>query len=704
MKTNKLITRLLFVVVVCMMNLGQSVFAQQLGASGELKWLRVSSLQMYFSEQGAETETGGTEETDVTFSWPGEYGIQTSTMRANAFMIACRNFYDKNVDRSFPYYSTNTGLKPEEYLPTRPVFDAHDFRLVGRFERPVVSVDGSLASANGLYDLLDEVDETLPADRMLVVENNTVMGVTITKKVYSFTQQNHDNYYIYDYVLKNTGIINTEGEVYNQTLEDFYFGLVNRFAFAGEGSYSNPTVWAPGNSYWGRNTVNDVIGTDPKAGDFQYRAELAWYGPHSAQPVEDDWGCPNYLDDGTMAAAKFAGFVTLHADKSVSDRSDDLYQPTTTMYQETDATVLSRANSWYNEPVMASRFDLLSRGHADLTHAQAIEASGLSADQFGSGVGGCSAVLGYGPYTLAPGDSVHFVIAGGVAGLSREKNREVGGKWMQWTNGLSRPELIMPDGSSTTDYNNYKKEWVLTCRDSVMKMFGNATLNYQSGYNIPLPPPPPETFTVQSGGDRIRLSWAENATTHPNFDGYVIVRAEGASGSPKAAYQKIWECDASHVAHSFDDTTAVRGFDYYYAVQSKDDGSTNDVEPGKPLVSHLLWTLTSVAANLQRPAGTALEEVRVVPNPYDIRSRALQFGDDYQYDRIAFYGLPGVCKVRVFTERGDLIWEKDHNDGSGDELWDSMTSSGQIIVSGIYILYVEAEDGSSVFRKFVVIR
>ena len=51
-----------------------------------------------------------------------------------------------------------------------------------------------------------------------------------------------------------------------------------------------------------------------------------------------------------------------------------------------------------------------------------------------------------------------------------------------------------------------------------------------------------------------------------------------------------------------------------------------------------------------------------------------------------------MCQLKIFTERGDLIWEKDHTDGSGDELWDSMTSSGQIVVSGIYILYVEVTE------------
>ena len=103
--------------------------------------------------------------------------------------------------------------------------------------------------------------------------------------------------------------------------------------------------------------------------------------------------------------------------------------------------------------------------------------------------------------------------------------------------------------------------------------------------------------------------------------------------------------------------------------------------------------------------GSGLDLVRVVPNPYDIRARALQFGvTPAQQDRIAFYGLPGVCQIKIFTERGDLIYSINHTKGTGDELWGSTTSSGQVVSSGIYILYVETPDGQHVIRKFVIIR
>jgi len=86
--------------------------------------------------------------------------------------------------------------------------------------------------------------------------------------------------------------------------------------------------------------------------------------------------------------------------------------------------------------------------------------------------------------------------------------------------------------------------------------------------------------------------------TDPHFDGYVIYRSEGNVMNPLSVYVKIFECNTSNVVHSFDDVTARGGFDYYYYIQSKDDGSQNDMKPGVPLYSSKFYILTSVAAYL----------------------------------------------------------------------------------------------------------
>jgi hypothetical protein len=397
---------------------------------------------------------------------------------------------------------------------------------------------------------------------------------------------------------------------------------------------------------------------------------------------------------------------------------------------------------------MTVRYQAMSAGHPTKTHAD--EVGEQFADTWGTGIAGYSQGLGYGPYTMAPGQKIHIIIAEGVAGLSREKNREVGTNWLAYYNNTSTPVLKMPNGSATTEYTAYKKAWVQTGVDSILQTFQRAVDNYISGYAIPKPPPPPDQFNVASGADQIFLKWSDNATTWPHFNGYVIYRSKGNVLVPETVYEKIFECTASYPAaagfHEYKDTSAQRGFVYYYYIQTKDDGSTNNIQPGVPLVSSKFWTIASQSARLLRPSGNKIQEVRVVPNPYDLRSRRLQFADaitGFDRDQIAFYGLPPKCNLRIYTERRDLIWQKDHQNGTGDEFWNSQTQYGQIVVSGIYILHVEVTEdifatedkyarrdisdddgktiyrngdlmfrkgdqiyrkGDSIFRKFVIIR
>ena len=149
-----------------------------------------------------------------------------------------------------------------------------------------------------------------------------------------------------------------------------------------------------------------------------------------------------------------------------------------------------------------------------------------------------------------------------------------------------------------------------------------------------------------------------------------------------------------------------------------DDGSTNQIKPGVALESSKFFTMTNEPAFLKRPPGKSLSSIRVVPNPYNIGAREIQFGIGDTKDKLLFVNLPPVCRIKIFTERGDLVNTIEHTDGSGDEAWDSITSSRQIVVSGLYIAYIEVlEDkideetgeqlfkkGQSTYVKFVIIR
>lgn len=677
----------------------------------EQKWLRVSRLHSYFTDYGSETEgSDGSNQINAGFSWPADYGLVQYTLRGRALWIGCKNYPDPVSGETYPYKVVGVGPRGDTEINTK-IF-VQSFKLKGRYEHPVVYVDNEPATDLELYDALDEVDPNLIADRVLEIKINTSLGISMTKKIMAFTNPDHDNYYIYDYVFKNTGIIDAAGTVKPQTLQDCIFSFQYRYALAGEALPGFGLGWAAWSARWGENTIDHLIGRNPQAPDYKFRAHYAWYGIHSEHPIplEDDWGCPDQLNTGVMSAAKYVGCVVLHADKSTADKNDDPYQPSTMTCAGSDSLGKS-GYSQFDRIAMQDRYTLyMERGRDALSLWEILQQRGLDINTYtqSSDPGGFSAVQGFGPYTLAPGDSIHIVLAEGVAGIDRAKNREVGANWLAYYNKTGTPTLIMPDGSSTTDYTAYKRAWVQTGVDSLLKTFQIATDLYHAHYQISAAPPAPLFFTVASGGDRIMLSWGDNAPEeYADFDGYVIYRSVGNVLAPATVYEKAFECSGADAVHAWDDTTARRGFDYYYYIQTKGKPSNSSIPPGVVPKSSMFLTVTNKPANLLRPAAQKLNEVRVVPNPYNIASRTLQFvdpGTDFDRDRIAFFGLPPVCTIRIYTERGDLIWQKEHTNGSGDEYWNSQTQYGQIIASGLYIVLIQTPNGESIFRKFLVIR
>jgi hypothetical protein len=85
---------------------------------------------------------------------------------------------------------------------------------------------------------------------------------------------------------------------------------------------------------------------------------------------------------------------------------------------------------------------------------------------------------------------------------------------------------------------------------------------------------------------------------------------------------------------------------------------------------------------------------------------------------LAFYDIPGQCRIEIFSELGELVDVIEHNDGSGDAFWDHTTSSRQVVASGVYIAVITVTndivdsttgeliyaEGDRAFKKFVIIR
>jgi hypothetical protein len=755
--------------------IGSSRVCAQVTGPQETKWLSVGQLQQYFSNACMEIEYGlngrgpflNTDQ-DIGLRWPAQWLYQDHNV-GKALWIGTSNFKDPSNGMTYPYKVLALGRGT---LIMNSVVSPVQFSLVGKFNYPTVIVDGVTATNLATSDLNsgkageDAVDPTLPCDRMIFNQANTPIGITITRKVLNWAQQYNDNYYIYEWTFKNTGLTDNAGGRISpvETLHDVMFSFIYRFADDNDGYRTNWPGYAAG-SNWGRNTINDCIGQDAAhtlAAPNNFRAIYTYYGPNSTSSgITDDIGGPS-TDGRGLGGAEFCGEMVLHADVSTTDKSDALNQPSTTQFLASDSPLNTQsATSPFQTTSMTQQYQMMTMGHPSQTQAEqigedvngwptAFASTWTGSTALGSSAGGYESQQSFGPYTIPPGDSINIVVCEAIAGISHPFSGEVARNWYNWyNNGKSGstqlrlppshpvrwPNATWTAGGTTTDGDEYKNAWVFTGEDSLLQTFRRARTAYsnltQGIAPVPEPPLPPDKFVISSGGDRILLQWSTNAESAPHFNGYLLYRATTKTDTEFALIKTIDKGDLAAVApidpasglRTYADASPVRGFSYFYYVQTKDDGSTNNVEPGVPLVSSMFYTMTNTAASLRRPFGGAngnynLSAIRIVPNPYNISAKGIQYGtDNLVADQLSFFNLPPLCKISIFTEMGELIQTINHTNGSGDETWNSQTSSGQIVASGLYIAYFEVTQdyplgsgnpiyrkGDSIYKKFIIIR
>ena len=690
-------------------------------AQVNIKFMSVGSLRSWFASTGCEIEEGRVLTQQDGLEWPSYYRYQ-DTEAAKGMWIGATNFTDP-TNFTFPYAVVHVGPRVAGTGEVFPIL----MEMVSKFEPPKIYVDGALTSS-GRPVINDRVDPTLPCDRIIINEVNTLLGITMTRKIMGFSQEFHDNYFIYEYVFKNTGNVNADPtiELPSQTLTGVYFYFQYRYAVCAEARY------VIGNSAgWGINTMNDSRGDSltpattffPGNRDNDIRAQYAWHGWHPGKITSYDnigasvWNPPQSTFEpfsdrtdtsGRLTAPQFVGNATLFASRSATDQTDDIGQPSTTSYESSDDPVLNFNNRF---PGNSAEYDAMRRRHLSPRHADKVgqppsdPSQGLST---ASSTGGQSSAKGYGPYTLAPGDSIRIVMVEAVAGLSREKAISVGERFKNG-NKFTPP---LPGGITAAQ----KNDSVYTGRDSLFQTFRRAIANYAAGFNIPQPPYPPKQVDVTSSGDKISLTW-DLYGDGPTVTGFRVYRSTGKSDG---MYTRIHQGDLPASARSFDDTTTIRGGDNYYYVVAVGDPADNTggglTPPGVALTSNRSYSQSYEAAQLRRPAGTVMSAIRIVPNPYIISSNintqqivtsqgVVSLRIPGAPDRLAFYNIPGYCTIRIYTELGELVYTIEHKDGSGDAYWQSITSSNQVVVSGVYIAVIQdTKTGEMVRKKFVIIR
>jgi hypothetical protein len=686
----------------------------------QTRYIRVGTLQSRYTAYGAERAWNNSYYEGMM--WPADYQYQDNAV-IERMWIGTANFTDSKAQHWDDYcvslVQANAGLSlfPMVHKQTAKV------------DLPTVYVDGNDISAPYRGDI-DEIDPTIIPDRIVTNVVNTSMGVTMTRRILAFSQQYHDNYFIKEYTFKNTGFVDgTTTKVLNATVKGFRFGFGVRYSVSREGSFKI----ADGQD-WGKHTwvtrrgedyashVNDKL-TEASPIPQWLRAGFAYAG-QSAVNTFDNIGGPDRTATGRFCAPQFAGIVTLHVDKSAKDKSDDPAQPNTLGWHAGDTYPSLGDMTIGTAPNHVLMYSMLSgvaypssdKGNKSERMDEVYMAKYPDPYTVHGDGGGTNVWINYGPFELAPGDSVVIVMAEGVAGLDRNVCWQLGARWKKaYDNTSDKGPFTLPNGSTTTDKDVYKDTWIMTGKDSIMMTFSRAKRNYDLGYLIPQSPLPPPLFNVTSGGDRISLTWDPSPSkSNPGFGGYKVFRG---TGKPDTSFTEI--ASVGPTTTSFDDVTAQRGFAYYYYVSAFFDGTTNTSggpNPAGQLLSSRFYTKTNQPAYLQRQAGTSLSAIRIVPNPYNIASPGMQYPGEP--DKIMFLNIPGHCTIKIYTENGDLINTISHENGSGDQAWNSITTSRQVVVSGVYIVHftvtqdftdpvtgqLKYAKGDTSYQKLIIIR
>lgn len=570
---------------------------------------------------------------------------------AKAFWIGVKDWTDER-GQTFPYYVSRIGPREPGIEFTSPV----DTRIISRTEDSEVLVDGALAFDK--LALVDEVDAGIPADRMIVNRFNLDVGVSVTRTIFAYVNQFHDEYHVIDYEYCNTGNIDADDDIElpNQTLRETFFYHMHRWRTSGQAAWTGSNGQA-----WGKFNMIDVVGDGHLEYPVDFTAFYVWHGYDPSVTQFNNLGSPLWpgvnttwhaaIDTvGRLSGGTWVGRIQLHIDSSVDDdtyikctpETFDTCQPHTIGWVDQDSPTAGVSEShqhYYEVGILSSERPSRMFPH----YAERVEPSGEfwnpttdgSAGHGSVAQGGYAPTEGIGPYTMALGDCINHTIVEGVAGLSYDAGVQIGRAYR-----LSRgnDDLLISydaDGDGQIkdepfDYSTIglpvyqgngctaclergsermtKNHWVFTARDSLFQMFfrGRDLFEASNGltqYPVREAPYAPITFNIEGKPDAIELSWQP----HP-------------AGGPPITH---WEV---HRTSSFTDNLLDPDGNGRFELVSRPWG--NEMVTGYQKIAEL-------------PPGTTTFEDRTASRGVDYFYYVIGVGEEQPNDPFAISGTPG---------------------------------------------------------------
>ncbi len=582
---------------------------------------------------------------------------------------------------------------------------------------------------------------------------HTNTGITITRRTYVWSYPGYRDMILYDYSFKNTGqMVSIQSdqlvpnpEAFQQTLEGVYFAFHSAVAVDTKSQINFHTTLAPvqAGAFGWQPPYHDFYGVSDDqtlAYSYNYNGGIE-PPPFSPWEVKDDapWIQRFGIDNQTpelMSPAAF-GWVMLSAAPNARGRTGpapDVLRIDT-----------HKGGQFMGQDLDMEFFDPNDRSPKEfydfVTTPTVQEQLGNNGDRFNM------YTFSYGPYTLAPGDSVRFVLAE-IAGVM-DYDAIIRGD----------PDGHFPDSSIAALERNAD-----LARQAVAWGLGATVDGIPLAADAPEPPPAPAVDAVNASEGTeeaaIAVTWdlvAEEATITDgsggvfydglnDLDGYRIYRStdfqyvsenedpvlRGAAWDllvdiPKGEFSQYFDAELGRYRYVDESVEFGRRYGYYVSAYNSDPGAwtsangtvVNDLPELASADTETygeddgleLFNRTPPAAALAGPINEEPLDVYAVPNPYVFGDPMRSFGVNDPF-RIEFRNLPERATVRIYTISGDLIRTLRHGPDArgnlfGTAVWDQKTDSGLLVAPGLYIYHIQSQTegvSDNLTGKLMIIR
>ncbi|MCF7905314.1 MAG: hypothetical protein K9M49_09215 [Candidatus Marinimicrobia bacterium] len=574
-----------------------------------------------------------------------------------------------------------------------------------------------------VYNYVEDAgyDPELP-EEMSIASWHTDLGITITRRTYTWSFPGYTDFIIHDYVFKNTGVMisNYIGDVVpdfpHQDLSELYIAFHSAISVSTRSNinfYSDFMATQAGGFGWDEDQFHDFYHIFDE-GELVFSTN--WDGGKEPPPFIDEEAFPVKNNEAwklkfgeEMQSPSAFGLLALYIDDGTNNpRASEIPD-----YLRVDD---HKKGTFQGRSLDLERFNAGNRTPEEfytfVTTPDTQAALGNMGDRFNV------YTLSYGPYSLATNDSLRFVMAE-IAGC------------MDYDIVLAGdPDSLFP--GATIDAIRQNADYA---RQAVAWGMGGVSNGVPIAADVPDPPPGPTVLASNAsiGADTalIAVTWDRIAelTNIPNgpgssedfyigsddLDGYRIYRSQDfqyvSDGEPPVLRGATWDLildipidSAAHYwseteqLYKWYDTNVAFGFNYGYYVAAY-------VEDPKPWHS-ANGTIVSDLGPLENgdynrgPAANPVQgpveslDVFAVPNPfvYNVEGRSFSKSDPY---KIEFRNLPEKCTIRIYTLSGDLVAVLNHGPDemmnlSGSTSWNQKSNSGLLVAPGLYIYHVES--------------